>query len=149
MIAAEVKVVDKGPVKYFLSLEEDRVGEKGEISISQKSQIGKLLHAHNLSTCRPIAILLDPKHQVRCHNEKCQKVDQTKYQSLIGSLMYIAINTRPDILHSVSKLSQRNNDPHEEHISAAKRILRYLSATQDKQLKYQKKGKPIECFTDV
>ena len=62
--------------------------------------------------------------------------------------MYIAINTRPDTLHSVSKLSQRNKDPHMEHLLAAKRILRYLFITLDHQLMYKRTRGPIECYTD-
>lgn len=149
LIADKLEVVDKGPVKYFLSLEVDRVADNGKISISQKSQIRKLLQEHNMTTCRTTATPLDPKYQVKCDEDNCEKFDQTQYQSLIGSLMYIAINTRPDILHSVCKLSQRNKDPHMEHMVAAKRILRYLSTTQNKQLIYQKTGKPIECYTDA
>lgn len=148
-IADVVPVVDEGPVKNFLSLEVERDGDKGKIFISQKSMIERLLNYYNMVTCRSTAMPLDPKHQVRCDNEHCRKIDQTQYQSLIGSLMYIAINTRLDILHSVCKLSQRNNDPHEEHLVAAKRLLRYLSTTKDKQIKYEKTGKPVECYTDA
>ena len=46
----------------------------------------------------------------------CKKVVLREYQSAIGALMYLAVTSRPDILHSVSKLAQRNCDPHEEHI---------------------------------
>lgn len=92
---------------------------------------------------------LDPKCQIRCDKENCENVDQTRYQSLISSLIYIALNTRLDILHSVCKLSQRNTDPHTEHLAATKRILRYLSSTQNKQLIYRKTGKPIECYADA
>ncbi|XP_075170491.1 uncharacterized protein LOC142242861, partial [Haematobia irritans] len=63
--------------------------------------------------------------------------------------MYIALNTRPDILHSVSKLSQRNNNPHSEHMSAAKRVLKYLHASEDMAIKFKKTGSPIVCFTDA
>ena len=44
---------------------------------------------------RLMATPLDPKCQIRCDEENCEQVDQ----SLIGSLMYIALYTRPDILH--------------------------------------------------
>ena len=82
LIADAVQVVDKDPVKYFLSLEVDRIGDKGKISISQKSQIRRLLQDHNMRTCRPTATPLHPKHQVRFDNDGCQKVDQTECQSV-------------------------------------------------------------------
>lgn len=148
MISNKVEVVDKGQVQHFLSMEVERDGETGAIAISQKGHIKRLLREYEMENCRPIAIPLDPGHQVVCNEQNCKKADQVQYQSLIGSLMYLAVCTRPDILHSVCKLAQRNNDPHVEHLSAAKRILRFLCTTQDMQLRYNKTGKPIECFVD-
>lgn len=148
-IAQQVKVVDKGEAKYFLSLEIERQGELGEISINQKSQIQKLLKNYSMENCRPVSTPLDPKYQVKCENNDCKLADQVQYQSLIGSLMYIAIHTRPDILHSVSKLSQMNNKPHSEHMNAAKRVLKYLHATQAMSLHYKRTGEPINCFADA
>jgi hypothetical protein len=54
-------------------------------------------------------------------NEKLKKPDfqedTTKYpyQSLIGSLMYLAVSTRPDISYTVSALGQFNQNHGEEH----------------------------------
>ena len=61
--------------------------------------------------------------------------------------MYFGVTSRPDILHSVSKLSQRNCDPHEEYIQAVKRIFRYLRGTVN--LKYEAHLKLIEGFVDT
>lgn len=62
--------------------------------------------------------------------------------------MYIAIATRPDILHSVNKLSQFNSHPHKEHLASAKHILRYLSHTSQYSLHFQASGSPMVCFSD-
>ncbi|XP_049318346.1 uncharacterized protein LOC105224069 isoform X1 [Bactrocera dorsalis] len=148
-IAREVEVVDKGPVQHFLSMEVNRDGKTGSISIGQKAYIRKLLNDFGMNDTRPIAVPLDAGHQINCNNTTCKKVDQVQYLSLIGSLMYLAVCTRPDILHSACKLAQRNNDPHTEHLAAAKRILRYLNTTQDKKLKYQQTGKDMEGFVDA
>ncbi|KAH8338210.1 hypothetical protein KR067_004339 [Drosophila pandora] len=63
--------------------------------------------------------------------------------------MYLAVISRPDILHSISKLSQRNTDPHVEHESAAKHVLRYLSGTVDLSLHYCKSDGSVDGFTDA
>ena len=81
--------------------------------------------------------------------ENCNRTDLTQYQSIIGSLLYLAKSTRPDIQHSVSKLAQFNSDPHEEHLKLAKHILRYLNSTKDVSLLYQRTGKSIECYSDA
>ena len=47
-----------------------------------------------------------------------------KYRSLVGSLLYAAISTRPDIAYSISYLSRFMADPDVQHLSAAKHVLR-------------------------
>ena len=67
-----------------------------------------------------------------------KRVDPTTYQSIIGGLMYAATATRPDISYSVSMLSKFNSSPSEAHLTAAKRIIRYLKGTVNLGLKYCK-----------
>jgi hypothetical protein len=77
----------------------------------------------------------------------------TPFRQLIGSLQYLASGTRPDIAYSVSSLSRFNNNPGQEHWTAAKNVLRYVKGTQGYGISYC--GKPgitcnidIECFVD-
>ena len=51
--------------------------------------------------------------------------------------MYIAIATRPDIAQAVGAVSKFNSMPTEAHLTAVKRILRYLKGTMNLALKYQ------------
>lgn len=69
--------------------------------------------------------LLKPE---RTNNGKCIGVP---YRELIGSLMYLAVSTRPDIAFAVSSLSQFNDCFDESHWAAARRVLRYLKGTID------------------
>ncbi|XP_044778523.1 secreted RxLR effector protein 161-like [Drosophila simulans] len=59
------------------------------------------------------------------------------------------MTTRPDILHSVTKLAQWNIDQHKEHEVGAKRILRYLRGTTELKLHYQNNGQPIHGYVDA
>ena len=60
----------------------------------------------------------------------------TQYQSIVGSLLYAAIATFPDIAQAVAVVSKFCASPTEAHLTAAKRILRYLKGTSDLGLKY-------------
>ena len=60
------------------------------------------------------------------------------YQQLIGSLMYVACATRPDIAFAVNTCSQFMQNPGEKHLKAAKHVLRYLKATKKQKLIYTK-----------
>ena len=53
------------------------------------------------------------------HGER--EVDPKDYQIIVGSLMYIALATRPDISYEVSALSRYNSRPFTSHLTAAKR----------------------------
>lgn len=102
-ISRGIEVVDKAPVNNFLSMKGNRDGEAGSISIGQKEHIRELLNDFGMNESRSIATPLDIVYQVNYNAATCKKVDQVQYQSLIGSLMFLAIYTRPDILHSVCK----------------------------------------------
>ncbi|TFY52997.1 hypothetical protein EVJ58_g9696 [Rhodofomes roseus] len=58
------------------------------------------------------------------------------YQAIVGSLMYAALGTRPDISYAVQSLSQYNSRPNEDHWKAAKHVRRYLKGTQDFAITY-------------
>ena len=76
--------------------------------------------------------------------------DQKDYLAIVGSLMYAALGTRPDISYAVGLLSRYNSDPRTRHLTAAKRVLRYLKKTKDFKLEYKlTKGKlQLEGFVD-
>src|SRR5260370_32184363 len=62
------------------------------------------------------------------------EVDQCLYQSMLGSLMYAAIRTHPNIMFAIHFLSQHSIAPGEEHLNVIKCIYCYLIGTQDLRL---------------
>ena len=67
-----------------------------------------------------------------------QPADPKLYQQIVGSLQYAAGGTRPDIAYAVSPVAKFCNKPTELHLTAAKRVLRYLKQTRDLSLTYVK-----------
>ena len=63
-------------------------------------------------------------------------VEPREYRSLVGSLMYLAVGTRPDIAYTVAVLSKFNAKPTDNHFLAAKRLLLYLKQTASLALVY-------------
>ena len=70
-------------------------------------------------------------------DEGGKSVDQTLYHSMIGSLLYLTAS-RPDIMFSVCMCACFQANPKESHLSAIKRILRYLKHTPSIGLWYPK-----------
>ncbi|XP_074578540.1 secreted RxLR effector protein 161-like [Curcuma longa] len=62
-------------------------------------------------------------------------VDPKLYRSAIGSLLYLTAS-RPDILFAVGMCARYQSCAKESHLSAVKRILRYLKGTQNVGLWY-------------
>jgi len=59
--------------------------------------------------------------------------------------MYLAITTRPDIMFAVSQLSRFMQNPGEKHVTAAKRVLRYIRGATGYGLKFDGKQIPGEA----
>ncbi|KAK6151021.1 hypothetical protein DH2020_015953 [Rehmannia glutinosa] len=67
-------------------------------------------------------------------------VDQTRYRALIGSLLYLTAS-RPDITFvAVGVCARFQSAPEDSHMTAAKRILRYLKGCQEVGLWYPNEG---------
>lgn len=58
--------------------------------------------------------------------------DPALYRSLAGALEYLTF-TRPDLAYVVQQICLFMHDPREPHMSALKRILRYIKGTLDRQ----------------
>lgn len=72
-------------------------------------------------------------------DEDGERVDETLYKQIIGSLMYIT-TTRPDLQFFVSLLSRYMSKPTQLHLQAAKRVLRYLRGTMNFGMWYKRGG---------
>nr|GEW69045.1 Gag-Pol polyprotein [Tanacetum cinerariifolium] len=64
-------------------------------------------------------------------------VDQTKYRSMVRALMYLTAS-RPDIMHATCYCARYQAKPTEKHLTAVKRIFRYLKDTINMGLWYLK-----------
>lgn len=71
------------------------------------------------------------------------------YRELVGSLMYAALSTRPDIAHAVSVLRQFNSEYNKNHWRAAKRVLRYLKGTINHELVYRQDDPLLRGYVDA
>ena len=76
--------------------------------------------------------------------------DQDKYQSAVGSLLYLSTRTRPDIAYAVGNVAIFSAKPTNHHWTAVKRILRYLNGTLNLGLLYScDKEKELTGYSDA
>ena len=68
---------------------------------------------------------------------------------VIGSLLYLMLGTRPDIVFAVTKMAQFAANPSEDHLNRALYICRYLVGTQSYRLMYDGgAGQGLSAATD-
>ena len=73
-----------------------------------------------------------------------------EYPVVIGMLLYLAQNSRPDIAYAVHQCARFTHAPRQSHSIAVKRILRYLNSTKDKGMYLTPLNDlTINCFVDA
>lgn len=102
-------VKDLGNARYCLGIEIIRNRES--IILSQTGYINEILHKFNMSSCKPVSTPLVPGSKFNDNAEEAENAEKFPYRELIGSLMYAAIGTRPDIAHAISVLGQFSHNP--------------------------------------
>jgi hypothetical protein len=75
--------------------------------------------------------------------------DPSQFRSIAGALQYLTF-TRPDIVYVVQQVCLHMHDPRESHLTAMKRILRYLRGTPDYGLLLRRsRSTDLAVYTDA
>src|SRR6202035_2025217 len=127
-----------GPIKDYLGIEIKR--DSNTLKLHQAKYINSVLNKFNMAESKPVYTPMDSKVKLE-PNPNIATLEQIKwFQSAIGSLLYLALATRADIAYAVIKLSRFTSNPSIEHITAIKRVFRYLRATIDYGITYSKQN---------
>ena len=137
-LAKKFNIKDLGQLKYFLGINVVQNQEKQCVWIGQPTYTENLLQKFGMQDSKPVNTPVESGAKLHSATEEDELVDQVKYQSAIGSLMYLAVSTRPDIAYAVNSLAKFNSKPSEEHWTALKRVFRYLKGTLKCGILYQK-----------
>ena len=128
-----------GPVKQSPGPEINRLPD-GTITLGQRAYIDSVLHRYGMENANPGLTTLDHKTRLDIVRNDSE-ADQELYQSIVGSLMYAAQGTRPDIAYTIAALSRYLIKPYKTHMTAVKRVLRYLKHTADAKLVFPGPGR--------
>ena len=101
--------------------------------------------------CKPLKVPI--LVGVRLSAEQCPKTQEEEedmscvpYASVVGSLMYALVCTRPDIAHAMEVLSRYMSKLGKEHWTIVKRVFRYLCGTVDHVICYQGRDGPYRVL---
>ncbi|GJV15772.1 ribonuclease H-like domain-containing protein [Tanacetum coccineum] len=120
----EFSMTDLGSLNYFLGISITR--DSSGLFLSQKKYAIEILEKAHMVSCNPSRTPVDTESKLGVDGDPVS--DPTLYRSLAGSLQYLTF-TRPDISYAVQQVCLHMHDPREPHLSALKRILRYVQGT--------------------
>ena len=135
------KLRDLGDTTYLLGVEITRNRREKKLFISQQQYILNKLDDFGMSDCKPVGTPMIPSQKLTL--DQCPKTEEDKaqmenipYIKAVGSLMYLATMTRPDIAFTVGVLARFNSNPGPAHWKAVKHLFCYLKGTTDIRLEY-------------
>ena len=148
ILRSKFKISELGNLKYFLGI---HVRFDGEMYfLNQRSYIEKLLARFGLKQCKSSKVPMATGFLQQKEEDGEQFQNRELYQSLIGALLYISVNTRPDIAIATSILGRRVSKPTTADWLEAKKILRYLKGTVNHELHLGGRTKvKLECYVDA
>ncbi|KAL7371770.1 hypothetical protein ABVT39_004778 [Epinephelus coioides] len=126
--------MDMGELSYILGISVVQDKEKNCVFLHQKHYIET---KYGMNNANPIATPADANVKLKKDDGVSKPVNPSTYQSMVGSLLYAAMATQPDIAQAVSVVSKFNANPNAAHLTAVKRILQYLKCTVNLALKYE------------
>lgn len=168
---AMYEIKDLGEAKLILGMRITRDRVAKTLKVDQEVYINRLIKSCDMQDCIPVETPEDSSVNLsyygRTTSSSLDKVNAARlqfeaqslsiemaellkwrYGSVIGTLLYAALSTRPDISHVVSFLCRFVSCPLPKHWEAAMYVLRYLKGTAHLGLVYRQGNPKLIVSTD-
>ncbi|CAI7913264.1 unnamed protein product [Closterium sp. NIES-54] len=132
-----------GEVKYYLRMHVERDLDHRWLKLHQEKY--GIENERNVATPLPAEFKLVKAAE----DEGVEAEEQQQFQSLVGSLLYAAVHTRPDISFSVGQLARVVQNPSEEQVDAAERVVKYLNSHPSIGVQYSASAQVKQKWVEV
>ncbi|GKA71801.1 putative ribonuclease H-like domain-containing protein [Tanacetum coccineum] len=145
LMKSRFQMSSMGELTFFLGLQ---VKQKEDgIFISQDKYVAEILKKFDFAHVKTASTPIETQKPL-VKDEEASDVDVHLYRSMIGSLMYLTAS-RPDIMFAVCACSRFQVTPKSSHLSAVKRIFRYLKGKPKLGLWYPRVSSfDLESYSD-
>ena len=139
---------DEGEVGDFLGIRIEKKGPK-KFVLTQTGLIAKVLKESNMNDCNSdktpcSTVPLGKDIDGEAFNEDWE------YASVVGMLMYLPTNSRPDIAYAVNQCARFTHNHKDSHATGVKRVLRYLKGNKNKGMTIQPTAThDVHCYVDA
>ncbi|CAI7911781.1 unnamed protein product [Closterium sp. NIES-54] len=124
------------------------------LKLHQEKFIKELGEKYGIENERKVATPLPAEFELvkAAEDEGVEAEEQQQFQSVVGSHLYAAVHTRPDISFSVRQLARVVQNPSEEQVDAPERVVKYLNSHPSIGVQYsasaQVKQKGVEVLKE-
>jgi len=146
-VSEKFEVRDMGKDNDFIGMKIMRDRESKTLTLSNSGHTVTLLEAFGMDTNTPNKASIASGVKLAKTGEDLLPVGNQDAE-LVGSLLYLATTTRPDIAFAVGVLSHFMSCPKQDHMRAAKMVLRYLRGTTRLGVVYGG-SKTLQGFVDA
>ena len=138
LLMSRFKMKDLGECEFILGMRVTRDRAADLITVDSQIHIDKTLLQFGMSDCKPAPTPASLDKLIPTPADEEGLIDVTLFQSMVGALNYLAHSTRPDISHAVNGVARFASKPSPQHVTAVKRIFRYLAGTSKLGLVYSR-----------
>ena len=128
-------VKDLGSLNCYMGCKFERDGRDGTLKISQSSFAASLVKKFDVTSTSDVPASPSVELMPRAADESATT---EPYREAVGSMMWLANTTRPDIADAVRSVARHCHDPGVSHWKAVRNILSYIAGTVDLGLVYKR-----------
>ncbi|GJW88032.1 putative ribonuclease H-like domain-containing protein [Tanacetum coccineum] len=145
LMKSRFQMSSMGELTFFLGLQVKQ--KPNGIFISQDKYVAEILKKFDFASVKTASTPIETQKPL-VKDEEASDVDVHLYRSMIGSLMYVTAS-RPKIVFAVCACSRFQVTPKTSHLSAVKRIFRYLKGKPKLGLWYRRESLfDLESYSD-
>jgi len=151
LLRSRLDINDLGPIQDYIGIRIIRNRNDRTISFTQPGYTKKILERFDVSPDHKTLIPMNDATHISKDMDSEPLSKDCNFRGLIGSVMYLATWTRPDILYAISALSRFLSNPQQAHYEIGMKLLHYIANTQQYGLTfngYASNGSTLVAYTD-
>ena len=140
-------ITKEDDVSAFLGIEIKL--EEGQVNLTQPGLTERVLAAAGMTDCNTKATPAAPE-PLGTDTDGDAFDEDWECSSVVGMLMYLCSNTRPDLQYAVHQCARFNHCPRASHAQAVRHICRYLKGTLEKGILFKPNSElRLDCYVDA
>ena len=130
------EITNHGPIQWFLGFEIKRNRESRMISINQRTYIVSMVEKFRLTSAKPVLTPMELNAQFTTQQSpstlnQTARMQGVPYYKALGSILWPAVVSCPDVAYAVGILSQFIQNPRTVHWEGVKQVINYLGTTRE------------------